>query len=205
MTPIKISRTITQIVSLALFGLLLLTGKIQLWMGIFLVGIVAALFFSRFYCGWICPINTVMRIIAKIKTGFKLKGFAIPKPLSKPVFRYGMLGALAVVFAIMMISGKRLPVLPFLFTAGTLLTVFFPESLWHRYLCPYGAILNLTGAKAKKSLTINTNACIKCGICAKVCPGDAIVITDRYFINKGLCLTCLECVCQCPKQAINYR
>jgi formate hydrogenlyase subunit 6/NADH:ubiquinone oxidoreductase subunit I len=65
--------------------------------------------------------------------------------------------------------------------------------------------LNLTGAKAKKHLEINPKACINCGICAKVCPGDAIVITDRHSISKGLCLTCLNCAYQCPKQAVYYK
>lgn len=204
MARTKMFQTFIQIVSLILFGVLLFTGKIQLWMGIFLIGIVAALFFSRFYCGWICPINTAMKIVTKFKNRFKLKNMSVPEVIKKPFFRYGMLGALVITFVIMMVSGKRLPVLPFLFITGVLLTVFFPENLWHRYLCPYGAILNLTGAKAKKCLAINPKACIKCGICAKVCPGGAIDVTDRYSINKGLCLTCLECVGQCPKQAVYY-
>jgi polyferredoxin len=204
MTRNKTFQTITQIISLVSFGVLLATGKIRVWMGIFLIGIVTAYFFSRFYCGWICPINTVMRVITKLKARFKLKSFALPKPLTEPVIRYVMLGALVVAFIVMMVSDKKLPVLPLLFAAGVLLTVVFPERLWHRYLCPYGAILNLTGAKAKKHLEINPKACINCSICAKVCPGDAIVITDRHSISKGLCLTCLDCAYQCPKQAVYY-
>ena len=56
---------ITQLIALILFIVLLITGRIQVWMGIFLVSAVLALFFGRIYCGWICPINTVMRLVYK--------------------------------------------------------------------------------------------------------------------------------------------
>src|SRR5690606_25073131 len=132
-------------IALISFILLLLTGRIQAWTGILLVSAVLALFFGRIHCGWICPINTVMRLVTRIKTRFKLKNFAVPEPLKKPVFRYGMLAAFLLTFLLTMVRGKKLPVLPILFAAGVLLTVFFPEVLWHRYLCPYGTILSLPG------------------------------------------------------------
>lgn len=204
MNRTKIYQTVTQFIFLALFVILILTGKIQLWMGVFIISAVAALLFSRFYCGWLCPINTVMKLTTKLKKRLGKESMAVPKTLKKPVFRYGMLGILMLILVLMMSSGKKLPILPLLFAVGVSLTVFFPENLWHRYLCPYGTILNFFGAKAKKYPEINQSVCIECGICGKVCPGGAIIKTDRYFINKGLCLICLECAYQCPKEAIHY-
>lgn len=205
MARTKKLQIITQIVSLVLFAVLLLTGRIQLWMGLFLVSAVLTLLLGRFYCGWICPINTVMKLVARIKARFELKSFAVPETLKKPAFRYGMLMVFILALVLMIASGKRLPVLPLFLAAGVLLTVFFPESLWHRYLCPYGTVLRLTGAKAGKLLEINTEDCLECGICREVCPGGAITGTGRYSIDKGLCLVCLECADQCPQQAIYYK
>jgi len=193
---------ITQLIALILFIVLLITGRIQVWMGIFLVSAVLALFFGRIYCGWICPINTVMRLVTRIKTRFKLKNFAVPEPLKKPVFRYGMLAAFLLTFLLTMVRGKKLPVLPILFAAGVLLTVFFPEVLWHRYLCPYGTILSLPGAKAKRQLRIDPEICTECGICQTICPGGAITASGGYAIDKSLCLTGRDCANQCPGQAI---
>ncbi len=46
---------------------LLATAKIQLWMGVFGLGLLVSLFWSRLYCGFICPINTVMEGISFVK------------------------------------------------------------------------------------------------------------------------------------------
>ena len=63
----KTIQSIVQIVSLALFVFLFIKGKIQVWMIIFLGSALLTLVVSRFYCGWICPINTIIRPITWIK------------------------------------------------------------------------------------------------------------------------------------------
>ena len=60
-------RRVIQIAFLGLFMALLVTGKMQLWMGIFVLGVLASLFWSRLYCGWICPINTTMEGLTFVK------------------------------------------------------------------------------------------------------------------------------------------
>ena len=80
-------RRVIQIAFLGLFMALLVTGKMQLWMGIFVLGVLASLFWSRLYCGWICPINTTMEGISFVKKKNHLKSFKIPRWLSKPWLR----------------------------------------------------------------------------------------------------------------------
>lgn len=63
-----------------------------------------------------------------------------------------------------------------------------------------GIVLN--GEQAKKYI-IN-NDCVKCGICAKVCPTGNIKIEDKpVFLNK--CEACLGCVHICPHNAIHLK
>ena len=45
--------------------------------------------------------------------------------------------------------------------------------------------------------------CDQCGICAEVCPVEAIVLEDGiYRINEEECIACHECVEACPQSVI---
>ncbi len=201
----RILQGLIQIVILGLFVALIVTGKVQLWMGLVLLGIIAALIFSRLYCGWICPINTAMRAVSWVKKKLSIKGFKIPEILTRPWVRYLVLGMFFVTFALVMITGRKLPVLPGLFAAGILLTIFFPEELWHRYLCPYGTLFSLTGSKSKYAMIIDQNLCNSCGKCKEVCPAAAVEKDGRQFtITKQDCLVCTDCAVECKQNAIGY-
>lgn len=203
----KIWQKITQITLLVLFAILILTGKMQLWMGLFVLSVILALFFSRFYCGWLCPINTLMKTVTWIKRKLKLGELKIPRLLRHPFFRYGFLGLFIITLVFVMKTGQKLPLLPVLLILGTGLTLFFPEELWHRYLCPYGTVLHLTGARAGRFLRVEPDECSRCGLCVGVCSGGAIRqnAQEQYVIDRGLCLLCLDCIDKCPQKAIHYQ
>jgi uncharacterized protein (DUF362 family)/NAD-dependent dihydropyrimidine dehydrogenase PreA subunit len=44
--------------------------------------------------------------------------------------------------------------------------------------------------------------CTSCGICAKVCPGQAITMLERPVIDDGLCIQCFCCMELCPNGAL---
>lgn len=202
----KTLKGISQILFLLLFVALIFIGKIQIWMAIFLVSVILALFFGRFYCGFICPINTVMGFASKIKSKFQIKGMSEPDFMKKPVFRYAVLATFIFTFSFVMKTGKKLPVLPALLLVGVVSTLLFSESLWHRYICPYGTILHFVGSLSKRFYCINDDLCISCGKCYKVCPAEAVQKDkDKYMINKSECLVCGKCAENCNKDAINYQ
>jgi ferredoxin-type protein NapH len=201
----RILQGITQIVFLGLFVALVVTGRIQFWLGLVLLGIITALIFNRLYCGWICPINTGMRAVIWIKKRLSIKSIKIPEILTRSWVRYLVLGLFFVTFALAMITGKKLPVLPVLFAAGILLTFFFPEELWHHYLCPYGTLISLTGSRSKYAMKIDQNLCNSCGKCKEVCPAVAVEKDGKRFtINKQDCLVCTDCAVKCKQKAIGY-
>lgn len=202
----KAAQIISQIIFLVLFTVLVATGKMQLWMAVFVLGVLLSIFLGRLYCGWACPINTVMIAVSWVKKKLKIKSFNTPKLFKKQWIRYVVLGLFVASFAFVMVSGKKLPVLPGLLAIGVLLTFFFPEEFWHRYLCPYGTILSLVSSKSMCSVRVDEQVCINCGVCKSVCPAEAIVHEDdKYTIKKKDCLICLECQLKCKVNAITYK
>ncbi|MDD4899039.1 MAG: EFR1 family ferrodoxin [Candidatus Omnitrophica bacterium] len=50
-----------------------------------------------------------------------------------------------------------------------------------------------------------TDACIKCGLCAKVCPVENIVLADGRPKWLTHCQHCMACLQWCPVEAIQYK
>lgn len=194
-----------QIAFLALFLFLIATGKVQLWMGLFLFAIFASFLIGRVYCGWICPIHTVMRGITSIKKKLHMKSMKLPLFLTKPWIRFLTLGLFIAIFIFTMITGKKLPVLPAFFTIGIVLTILFPEELWPRYLCPYGTIISIPTSTARHTMHVDQNLCNNCVVCQRVCPAKAVKKGESHReIIKGDCLVCMECSRMCKQNAIKY-
>ncbi len=54
----------------------------------------------------------------------------------------------------------------------------------------------------KKIPVLRRQNCIKCGNCAKICPGEAITLKYYPVFNRNKCISCLCCVETCPNDAL---
>src|SRR5690554_5847952 len=100
-------RKVFQLFFLAAFIGLFALGKIQMWMVIFLASIIAAILFGRFYCGWICPANTLMEGIGWIYKKLGIKPTKTPGWLKTPVVRYGVLALFLAAMVFVQVSGRK--------------------------------------------------------------------------------------------------
>lgn len=72
-----------------------------------------------------------------------------------------------------------------------------------KYICPITVFLKPMSFFALLRIKCDTNKCISCGRCKRVCPMD-VDITDnsRNRKNGTECILCFECVKNCPKDAL---
>jgi ferredoxin len=54
----------------------------------------------------------------------------------------------------------------------------------------------------KAAAFVQPDKCTSCGICADVCPTNAINIDKYAVINPNLCTACAACISECPNGAI---
>jgi polyferredoxin len=202
-------RSVIQLLFLGVFGLLIWKGNMGIWLGILGISIVLSLFFGRFYCGYICPMSPVMGWAEKVSRKIGLQRKKIPDFLMKDFLPWLVLAAMVG----SMLAGRRalgidIPVLLILIGISAVVTLFYQQELFHRYLCPYSGFLKMAGSRTGRSKGVNPQFCNGCRNCLAVCPAGAISIqpeTKRAVINPAHCHQCSECSDVCPKDAIAYR
>lgn len=198
-------RIVSQVIFFIVLIALIRAKRPTNWMMVFVGSTVLSAVFSRFYCGWICPINSVMQVSEAIGRRLKIQKDYVPKVLRSGAFAYVML---VITFVLAFLNAKGILKLPFLLlmiAAGFLVTLRYPQAVWHKYLCPYGAILRLPSRFARFKMNVDAGTCVGCGLCKRVCPAEAVKIEDRLAeIDPTLCLVCHECGVVCPKNSIGY-
>ncbi|MGE4485937.1 MAG: 4Fe-4S binding protein [Oscillospiraceae bacterium] len=197
-----------RILFLALFIFLLANGKVVLWLALFAISLIAALIFGRVYCGYVCPMNTLMLPAAWLSKKLKLQTADAPKWLKNGYFTWITLG---ISVAVMLLSKRLLhidlPILPFWLVMSILITLRYKPAVFHNLICPFGALQRTFGRFARLSEKVDKGACVGCKLCEKACPSNAIAVSSedkKAVINTALCHQCTNCRQVCPKSAIHY-
>jgi len=205
----KYITNIIRILFLTLFVFLLANGKVVLWLALFGASLVVALIFGRIYCGYVCPMNTLM-----IPTEWLSKKLKLQTPNTPKWLKSGYLTWITLFISIvMMLLSKRLlhidlPILPFWLVVSVLITLRYKPEVFHNLICPFGALQRTFGRFARLSEKVDKDACIGCKLCEKACPSNAIVVSSEdkeAMIKTALCHQCTNCRQVCPKDAIHYK
>jgi polyferredoxin len=149
---------------------------------LFILRVVFTLFFGRVFCAGVCPFGALQELV-------NIKNYKLSKSLTGilKIFPWIYLG-FAVLFAItnsrfiicrfdpfvgIFRLGGELPLIIF----GVILLIFsiFTGRPFCRFICPYGAILNLFAKVSFWRVKITKNECINCELCNNACPVDAIL------------------------------
>ena len=197
-----------RILFFALFIFLLLNGKMMLWLALYAVSLLVALLFGRVYCGYVCPMNTLMIPTERLSKKLKLQTDKCPKWLGSGKFAwFALVGSVAIMLLAQKLLHKNIPILLIWLAVSVLITLRYKPAVFHNLICPFGPLQKAFGRFAIFSERVNKEECIGCKLCEKVCPSDAIAVkpeNKRADIETSLCLQCTSCQQVCPKNVIHY-
>lgn len=201
-------RKLIQLAFLFIFFFIIAKGNMFIWLGLFLISLIGSVIFGRFYCGYICPMNTVMGATGNLSKKLNWSTKSVPKVLQS---KYLPWIVLVLMFGTIVLSKKvfhqEVPILIVLMIVSVLVTLRYEEWVFHNHICPYGALLSITGRWARFSTKVEPDLCIGCKKCEKVCPSKSIrvdSITKVALIDQSTCHQCQACTMVCPKNAIHY-
>ena len=172
------SRLLKNLVRWLFFGLflfLVLNGKMVLWLVIFGVSLILSLFWGRIYCGYVCPMNTVMIPTEKLSVKLKIQTKKVPGILETnwlPWFVLILMVAITAIFKKTL--SKDVPMLLALLILSVVFTLRYKQYVFHTHICPFGMLQKLFGKNSKWSHRVDATSCIGCGNCTEVCPKKAI-------------------------------
>lgn len=148
----------------------------------FILPLAFALLFGRVFCAAVCPLGAIQDIVV-------IAPLRLPAALSRALglLPYLYLG-LALLFAATgagyiicrmdpFVGFFRMSAMPAMIITGALflLVGVFIARPYCRFLCPYGVLLGWMSRLSKWHSTITPDECVKCRLCERACPFDAIL------------------------------
>jgi len=176
---------------------------------------------KKSFCAWLCPVGTLEEGLWKLGQKMFGRNFEIWAWLDKTL-RFTKYALLLFFIKVILIDMPLMAVNSFLrapywaiadvkmlhfFTSPSLTSLIVIgllaalslvyKNFWCRFLCPYGALLGVISLLSPLKVRRNTQHCIDCGRCSRVCPAR-IDVQHKTSVHSVECTSCLTCVANCP-------
>ena len=197
---------------------------------VILIAIIAAsIIMKKAFCSWMCPIGTLSESLWMLGQKLFKRNIVVWRWLDYPLRSLKYLLLFFFVFSIAAMSVHDLEIFinsPYNKVADIKMYLFFAEisefalwiiiilmlfsvvikNFWCRFLCPYGALLGITGLISPFRITRVKETCIDCELCTKVCPSNIkLHKIGQSRLNDSVgqvwsdeCTSCMLCVEECP-------
>lgn len=192
----------------------------------FAVIVITSLMFTRYFCGWVCPVGLFQKILYSIRNKITKKKVVISHKLHLTLVFFKYLLTIVILIGIFytnkMLTVDYCPVylfagwnkIPAALPAVILLTIIiivtlFIRRFFCRYLCPLSVFFEISiwlGHKLKISRTMKRNVehCTNCKVCEIQCP-VGIKMTEHETNDTIFCIACGACMQHCPKNKKNIK
>lgn len=178
------------------------------------VVLLTTLVMGAVFCGRLCPFGAAQEWIGRL--GHRVLGSRynrrVPGDRLFNAGRYILLTAIAAIalgflaietdpinpsLALVHAWTSAVPITAVLVLSLVLVTSFFVERPWCRWLCPYGALLGTVARVSPWTIRRDPVTCIECGFCDRACP-LAIPVAALQVVRDTRCNRCERCVEACP-------
>lgn len=142
--------------------------------------------------------------------GSAVMGLSLLPSLFDPYSAYGRIGSEILLPVTEWIAGNPVIVasmLAFAIAVATLLIVgwvaFRRGRLICNTVCPVGATLGLFSRYSLFHFDIDTDLCVNCRKCERVCKANCIN-TEEHVVDGSRCVNCFNCLSACDSNALRY-
>jgi ferredoxin-type protein NapH len=215
--PVKLRR-LRQIVQLIFFVLLLILlvravarpFQAKGWPLIIFTAVttVLTLVLGRVFCGWVCPVNTVLdriRFNGALERGEKLSDhWRLVKYVLLILIVAGAIGGIfSAELDWMQSSSTVLGMTVIGSMVGIVGMNYLADLFWCRYLCPLGGAVALLSKIAPMRRIVRTH-CNDCSICVDSCALGAIEPIRGFENDPGECTVCFDCLVACTSSSNGF-
>jgi polyferredoxin len=213
-------RQAVQFLFLAAFAFLLvkaLFGRVLgSWVPLLIVTAVTAvltLVLGRVWCGWVCPMGTVLywtRFKGALERADRLsdRWWAVKYGVLGLVLAGGMAGLWRPALEWMSRNGLATALLILLLLAAAVALNLAADLFWCRYLCPLGGALALLSRIAPMRRIVRRQGhahCNHCSVCVDGCPMGAVDPRRGFANDPGGCTVCIDCLTACTSSSNGFR
>jgi len=188
-----------------------------------LIPVAVTVLFGRVFCGWICPMNTLLEVVDKCRRLLRIAEihdrdvrFSLKNKYLILAVVLGLVGLTSVPFVALFyppavmsrevhlfVFGSTVGVGAYIILAICAIELFVSKRWWCRYICPGGALYSLLGRFRLVRIVRNEMNCVQCGECVRVCQFDLRPMLVQFTGME--CTNCGSCVRACNDDALKFR